>query len=71
MAALPSMPSDAVQDRAKFWVSLIANVGFPIVVAGYLLLRITTTLDAINQTLARQQALLDVLGRTVEQLVRR
>jgi Tfp pilus assembly protein PilN len=71
MAALPIPPDDKTTSQVKFWTSLVANVGFPILVAGYLLIRVSATLDAINATLIRQQAVLDTLIRTVEQLARR
>lgn len=64
-------PDDKTTSQIKFWSGIVANVGFPILVAGYLMLKVTATLEAINATLARQQAVLDSLIRTVEQLARR
>jgi hypothetical protein len=57
-------------EPVKFWVQIIANVGFPIAVSAYLLLKVTHVLEAINLTLARQQAILDSLASKVDMLMR-
>jgi hypothetical protein len=71
MAAMPTPSDDRTTSQVKFWAGIVGNVGFPILVAAFLLWRVTSTLDAINATLIRQQAVLDTLIRTVEQIARR
>lgn len=68
---IPDIPNDQVGTKAKFWAGIVANVGFPVMVSLYLLWKVTSTLEAINLTLARQQTVLDTLVRTMETLARR
>jgi len=68
---LPDIPNDQAKANARFWAGIVANVGFPVLVSLYLLWKVTSTLEMINVTLARQQTVLDTLVRTVETLARR
>jgi hypothetical protein len=71
MAAMPLTPDDKTTSQVKFWVGMVTNVGFPIIVSGWVLWRMTETLDTIKATLIQQQVVLDMLVRTVEQMARR
>lgn len=56
-------------EGSKFWVTVIANLGFPIVISGYLLIKITAVLDHISVALTKQATLLDMLSRSIETLL--
>jgi hypothetical protein len=67
MAAMAT-PDDKVTAQIKLASQLLTNVGFPIAVAWYFIVKIAPMLEAINATLARQQAVLDMMVRALEKL---
>lgn len=45
------------------WTNLVANVGFPIAVTGYLLLRMETKMDKLSATIAQLTLAVDGFKR--------
>lgn len=46
-------------DRTEIWTALLGNLGFPIVVAGYLLLRFEKKIESLTEAIS---ALKDTCG---------